>query len=571
MKRFSHFKIGDTLVEVALAIGIFSMVAIAVVSVVSGSSSSTQAALETTITREEIDSQAEALRFIHAAYNAGGELGGSETDKYKTIWGEIIKNAVDPTKDSQEIVDAVTKYNPSTCAVLYKESTSDADYIGNQHAFIVNPKNLSLEKVDSSNVGNIVIRADGSNKDKFKAASTYPRLVYETRTGLDDDSNATLSLNASNNLEYAEGIYIVAVKDPNSTVIISDDGNGGQKQNMSAYYDFYIHTCWFNPNEEQPSTISTVVRLYDPDVNDFSVGSNNFATYFIGNGGTPNRTRKTAEIGEAVTIPSETPTREHYRFIGWNTVASPTASSPGIWYNPGDTIPANSNGALMLYAQWEIIEWTIGLNANGGSFPSSGSERITGKELLCADTEDTCWIPNSNDYIPTRSGYEFLGWARNSSATAKTQDPGDTISNPRNNSTTFYAVWKEQNETLYVELAFPSGDCDSHVTGEKSDGTEFHAYYNNKVGSDINGLVLASLNHDYTSGGTETFTINTLGGRDYYYYVHNFKNCNFNKATVTIKDSDLNIRQTFNYDPNHYANNTWQVFAYKDGRITTGW
>ena len=51
-------KKGDTLVEVTLAIGIFSMIAIAVASVMSGGTASAQLALETTLAREEIDTQA---------------------------------------------------------------------------------------------------------------------------------------------------------------------------------------------------------------------------------------------------------------------------------------------------------------------------------------------------------------------------------------------------------------------------------------------------------------------------------------------------------------------------------
>ena len=65
---------GDTLVEVSLAIGIFSMVAIAAVSVINGSTNGAQSSLESTITREEIDGQAEALRFIQSAYVSGGQV-----------------------------------------------------------------------------------------------------------------------------------------------------------------------------------------------------------------------------------------------------------------------------------------------------------------------------------------------------------------------------------------------------------------------------------------------------------------------------------------------------------------
>ena len=63
-------KRGDTLIEVMLAVGIFSMVAVAVVAVMSGGTSSAQTALETTLAREEINTQAEALRFIQSSYIA---------------------------------------------------------------------------------------------------------------------------------------------------------------------------------------------------------------------------------------------------------------------------------------------------------------------------------------------------------------------------------------------------------------------------------------------------------------------------------------------------------------------
>ena len=93
-------KEGDTLVEVSIAIGIFSMVAIAAVAVMSGSASSAQTALETTLAREEIDVQAEALRFIHSAYLS--ETGSNSNQKtYSDLWDEITKNAI-KVEDSSE-------------------------------------------------------------------------------------------------------------------------------------------------------------------------------------------------------------------------------------------------------------------------------------------------------------------------------------------------------------------------------------------------------------------------------------------------------------------------------------
>ena len=86
-------KRGDTLIEVMLAVGIFSMVAVAVVAVMSGGTSSAQTALETTLTREAIDAQAEALRFIQSSYIA--EKDNTADASYAKLWRAITGNALD--------------------------------------------------------------------------------------------------------------------------------------------------------------------------------------------------------------------------------------------------------------------------------------------------------------------------------------------------------------------------------------------------------------------------------------------------------------------------------------------
>ena len=105
-------KKGDTLIEVTLAVGIFSMVAVAVVSVVSTSTSNGQIALETTLAREQIDAQAEALRFIHSSAVSALEE-GKKTEKFVKLWEEIKKNA------NTSNANGVLEYSPNTCAELY--------------------------------------------------------------------------------------------------------------------------------------------------------------------------------------------------------------------------------------------------------------------------------------------------------------------------------------------------------------------------------------------------------------------------------------------------------------------
>lgn len=253
------FRIGDTLVEVTLALGIFSMVAVAVVSVVSASTSSAQSSLESTVAREEVDVQAEALRFIHESYISGGQ-NATANAKYVALWNAIVKNADKNNKEN------ILHYAPSTCAELY--DFGGANSISKQNAFIINARAMggidsTANKNASKLADKIVIRPTTTNSNIFAAATTYPRLVYDKKLDTDEEVLYYDPNDYSNNqkLYRAEGIFIVAVKDNSTTAIVNKKG---QVKNNVAYYDFYIRTCWFGVGESRPSTISTVVRLYDP-------------------------------------------------------------------------------------------------------------------------------------------------------------------------------------------------------------------------------------------------------------------------------------------------------------------
>lgn len=238
---------GDTLIEVTLAIGIFSMIAVIIVTVVNGSASSAQTALEITLAREEIDAQAEALRFIHSAYisTSGGKAAVDDEGKYAAIWEDITTKARD---DSGE-------YSPSSCSELY-----DGSKLIDQNAFIINTKGLKNSTKDA-----IILRPSETG-NKFSQATTYPRIIYLANTA--NTANSPLftdeeKSNNTNSIQGVEGIYIVAVKDSSGTKIVT---GGDESQTKSAYYDFYIRTCWYGPGADHPSTISTVIRLYNPSM-----------------------------------------------------------------------------------------------------------------------------------------------------------------------------------------------------------------------------------------------------------------------------------------------------------------
>ena len=241
-------KKGDTLIEVVLAVGIFSMVAIAIVAVMASGTTGAQTALETTLAREEIDAQAESIRFIQSAYVADKDSGDN---RFQKLWQKIVSNAVSVSGTDDEILH----YAPKTCESLY----ADDGEVKNHNGFVIN--NFQLGTFTSDTIDRVYISA----KDKpasFVQTLTYPRLVF-------NNSNSSLDSETSsaNTLYQAEGLYVVAVKEStkadgyNPTTVVDN----GSVTTRPVFYDFYIRSCWYGTNANEPSTISTVIRLYDPD------------------------------------------------------------------------------------------------------------------------------------------------------------------------------------------------------------------------------------------------------------------------------------------------------------------
>lgn len=264
-------KKGDTLIEVTLAVGIFSMIAIAVVSVMNSGTSGAQTALEATLTREEIDAQAEALRFIQNSAATGDA-------RYQALWKKITGNAIDfsgTTYDS-DAEQSITQFAPITCDSLYDNNENNYSAAIGQKAFIVNTHGLGnfsnedftklTDTEEDQAINNIFVTVEGhlGEESIFSEASTYPHLIFKesstSDSNSDSDSDSGVLSDETNydQLSKAEGIYIVAIKDKEGTNI----GEGKK----SAFIDFYIRTCWYGSNDQTPSTISTIIRLHDPNV-----------------------------------------------------------------------------------------------------------------------------------------------------------------------------------------------------------------------------------------------------------------------------------------------------------------
>lgn len=251
-------KRGDTLIEVALAIGIFSLVAITVVSVVSASTGSAQSSLELTITREELDAQAEALRFIHESYVSGSQSKDTTENAYAEVWKAITDRAV-PESSATNIA-----FNPATCSSLYNPNGFLREGDVGKNPFIIN-----IRQLNNPGDPTAIVRYNSpiDTKSIFYPPTTYPRIIYGSRTvaaGSDVTEEDLLhqATSSADTIQRVEGIFIIAVKDNGSPIV---SGSGGIST-KPAYYDFYIRSCWMPVGSDRASAVSTTIRLYDPAV-----------------------------------------------------------------------------------------------------------------------------------------------------------------------------------------------------------------------------------------------------------------------------------------------------------------
>ncbi|MBQ8996742.1 InlB B-repeat-containing protein [Candidatus Saccharibacteria bacterium] len=257
---------GDTLIEVMFSVGIFGMVAVGAISLMNRGLYTAQGTLETTMARNEIDTQAEALRFIHDAYSSKKH---STSNVYKSLWEIIEDRAVeyDDSKFAKFLaayeavaagggeIDGVT-YN--SCADLY----SSANNIIPEKSFAVNPSILDeatlQEMLDNGHLQDVILYYSPNSTSYLSPTMTFPRLFYGDSALSDADSGIV----NDRTLNSAQGIIVTAVKSASYEEVGCDDE---VKEREADFYDFYIHTCWESPGGDSSRTISTTVRLYNSD------------------------------------------------------------------------------------------------------------------------------------------------------------------------------------------------------------------------------------------------------------------------------------------------------------------
>ena len=138
----------------------------------------------------------------------------------------------------------------------------------------------------------------------------------------------------------------------------------------------------------------------------------------------------TPHVLKTFTISSTKPSRTYFNFLGWGSSSGSTSAS----YAPGGTLQlytATEGGEYntkTLYAVWQHQTAYVYYNANGGTGAPATQSHWAGYSVTLSAT------------IPTRAGYNFLGWATSASATTAQYQPNTDYQ--IYTTVTLYAVWQ---------------------------------------------------------------------------------------------------------------------------------
>ncbi|MFA7366724.1 MAG: InlB B-repeat-containing protein, partial [Bacilli bacterium] len=209
---------------------------------------------------------------------------------------------------------------------------------------------------------------------------TKPTLTFEsTNINIKVNEEFTLTPTITNGKKGAKVIYEVL----DDTVLSYQDGKFKGLKVGTTKIDAQIENVKDTKVEINVTVEAEIIPSYS-------------ITYHLNGGVNPANAPTTfIEADLPITLPS--PTKDGYDFLGWFNNSAFTGDAL-------TTIPAGSKQNISLYANWdeEEVSASITYNLNGGTNNPEAQATYTNKQL-----------PYTLE-IPTRQGYVFVGWYKDS-------------------------------------------------------------------------------------------------------------------------------------------------------------
>lgn len=195
---------GDTLIEVMFAVAVFGLIVVSSLALMNQGTATSQRSVEITAVRQQIDAQAETLRFLQSAY-------------VQAYYSGITFSATDPASPAKEYYRIIQHINGSTSTAASELGSTPCNR-PLRDSFVLNARRATLE----------------TTYGLFQAPLTFAQVEYS----------------GANQITASRGIWVEGVRS-------SDSASAG-------HIDFHIRGCWSAPGMSSPMNLGTIVRLYEP-------------------------------------------------------------------------------------------------------------------------------------------------------------------------------------------------------------------------------------------------------------------------------------------------------------------
>ena len=337
-------------------------------------------------------------------------------------------------------------------------------YIGDNSSFTVEVKTYNGYTSPSAKTINV---SSSNNIIEYK----YKLKSYSITVDADDNVS---SVTGSGKYKYGTKVTVSATPKEGYSITdwITDDNN-----NWNCHKD----SCTITVNKKASYTAIASPKKYKITLNSDNKKIKSFYVYYNSDMGT-------------VEIPKKT----GYTFKGYYDNQSvmyydSTGKSTKKWNKA-------ANGDL--YAKWESNKYVVEYKANGGSGTVNKSNHIYDENK------------NLNENKFTRTGYYFLGWNTDSSATNAIYGDKAKVKNltsTNNGKVVLYAIWAPENNTKYTVKYWKD-----YISGDKNYIWATHYYYGT---TDTQVTPIPETIYGYTTPAKKTVTIKGDGSTvvNYYY------------------------------------------------------
>ena len=394
--------------------------------------------------------------------------------------GEGVLNIVNPVDDTVRIeIPFSTRFANSDTAEIFEANFPEADDDGFITAEeIAAVKILTIAEGGTFEVGefdvfpelqSVVLTADGVST--LRGAAELDGVTYYVYDGryaeyISSPEWRDIADRVYPIVDLADGVHTVVFEFRGGTIETAGLGAertytsvaDGGTVDISMYVPTrlgYTFTGWFESDDNGETLAVAPVdkdTVYTSDTKLYAGWrANSYTIVYDGNASdaknVPGQQTGIA-FDEEVALASGEPTRSGYRFLGWSL----TPGSIVAAYQPGDKVKglvADEGGVVILYAVWAANSYTIVYDGN-----ARDAKDVPGQQTGIAFDEEVALASG----VPTRYGYNFLGWARSKTATRAEYSAGASVSRLTASSggrVTFYAVWEADRFLLKYNSNVP--------------------------------------------------------------------------------------------------------------------